>query len=399
MQFRTSRFVSVVVAGSLALTLGVASASGAANKKPAPTAPITPASVSVTPQLGGVKVTWTKSSASGVTYTVTSTPSGKTCVTTATNCFIPVTDSTPWQFSVAAANAIGTSAPSAPTARYSHRVILVVAGQSNANGWESYATDPTTGTNYMSSPYTNGADTHDLITWAPWRVLPSGSSMPTSLDSPQNRGTARVPVDIFGPEIGLARQLWTDKQLPVTVVKAAYPGTFLDGNWTPSTPKLSLPTATGLFPGMVALVKQTMTNDAKYGQLDTIGGFYWYQGEADSAWSVTAPLYQANLTAFIGALRADLPMAPNAPVALVKEDMTSWWNAMESSITPAAYASDMAGNAEVRAADDAVAASLPNVVTVDSAGLSRTNGLIHLTNTSQLTVGQNLALATENMIP
>ena len=362
-------------------------------------APSAPASIVAKAQYGGVKLSWSKSTGAGVTYTVTSTPAGKRCVTTTTSCVILITDSTPWQFSVTASNTVGTSTASPLTPHYAHRTILIVAGQSNATGWESYATDPTTHVNYMAAPYTNGADTNDVITWEPWKVLSGGSSV-VPLDTPQNRGSRRLPVDIFGPEIGLARQIWADKQLPVTIVKAAYPGTFLSTNWSPSGGSLNVTSGSGLFAGMLTLVAKTMTNDAKYGQVDTIGGFYWYQGEADSSTLATAANYQANLTTFITTLRADLPMSPSAPVGLVKEDMSPYWNSVETLLSPTQYLSFMQGNTEVRAADDAVAATVPYVVAVDSSGLVRTGPqLVHLTNVSELTVGQSLARATENMIP
>ena len=58
-----------------------------------------------------------------------------------------------------------------------------------------------------------------------------------------------------------------------------------------------------------------------YGQLDTIGAFYWYQGESDALDPTLYPEYQANLTALLTALRTSLPISPSATVVLVKESV------------------------------------------------------------------------------
>ena len=362
-----------------------------------PSAPPTPANLTVKAKYGGVQVSWSKVPGRGVTYSVSSTPAGKGCTTIAKSCFIAITDATPWQFSVTASSGSGTSAPSSLSAHYLHRVVLIVAGQSNATGWESYSTDPTTGKDYLAAPYTNGADSQDQIVWAPWDVLKAHSTHPVALDTPQIRGTTKHPKFIFGPEIGLARQLWADKALPVTIIKAAYPGSWM-ASWDPSDPTLDVQTGTGLFSGMVALVKKTMEADAAQGQLDTIGGFYWYQGEQDSLALSTASAYQANLTNLIGAVRTALPATTATPIIVAESDMSACWNATRSTITL------MLGNSEVRGADVSVAHSVPNVWLVDTAGLPRVNDgpefeFVHLSNISELSLGRSLATASENQIP
>ena len=382
----------LVAAATAASALVAATPSGAAT-------PSAPASVTAAPKYGGIQVSWSKVPGRSVTYTVSSTPAGKGCVTTAKSCFISVTDSTPWQFSVTATSTAGTSSPSAQTSHYRHRVVLVLAGQSNATGWQSFSPDPVTDVNYLSAPYANGADSQDLITWAPWDVRKSGSSFPVALDTLQNRSTAKKPEGIFGPEIGLARKLWADQGLPATVIKAAYPGSWM-GSWDPSTPTLGIPAGTGLFPGMVMLVTKTMRADASRGQLDTIGAFYWYQGESDSVGLNSAGAYQANLTNLISAVRSALPLDASAPVALAEEDMAPSWNAERSTLTDQQYATYMQGNADVRAADVAVASTVPHVVVIDTAGLARVApNYVHLSNVAELSLGQALASATEHLFP
>ena len=125
------------------------------------------------------------------------------------------------------------------------------------------------------------------------------------------------------------------------------------------------------------------------------------QGEADATLPEAAAAYQANLTALIRAFRSQLPMNPAAPFAIAKIDLTSWTTALERSgtITADTAAAYRSGNDAVRAADDAVAHTVPGTVEVDTAGLARVNGLIHLSNVAELSLGASLAIATERLIP
>jgi len=277
---------------------------------------------------------------------------------------------------------------------------LVVAGQSNATGWLSYATDPNTGINYMAPPYTNGADSNDLITWTPWLVQQGNGATPVPLDSPQqaDHGPGDFPA-VFGPEIGLARELWDDNGRSLTIVKAAYPSTSLAVNWSPTA---SGPLPRGLFPAMVSKVKDVMAQDAAGGQFDILGGFYWYQGEGDAEDPAYAKAYEANLKQFIAAVRSDLPLPSTAPIVLAKEDTTAYNSHLLSTgaITSAQYATRATWNTEVRGADNWAAVNLPHVVAVDTAGLARVGPLfIHLSNVSELTVGHRMASVSEGLLP
>ncbi len=356
----------------------------------------------MTPQVGGVRLSWNVDVQTGITYSVSSHPAGLGCHALSGNsCVIEDRTSTHYSFSVTAAKqGFRTSAPSALSAPINPHLVLVVAGQSNATGWLSYATDPTTGTNYMAPPYTNGADSHDLITWTPWLVLQGNGATPAPLDSPQqaNRGNGNF-VTVFGPEIGLARLLWDDTGRPATIVKTAYPSTSLAVNWSPTG---TGPTPRGLFPAMVSKVTAVMAQDAASGQFDVLGGFFWYQGEGDAEDPAYAKSYEANLTQFIAAVHSDLPISSAAPVVLAKEDTTAYNNHLLSTgaITAAQDATRATWNGEVRDADDWAAANLPHVVAVDTAGLARVGPLfIHLSNVSELIVGHRMASVSKSLLP
>jgi hypothetical protein len=367
--------------------------------KSAPAPLVAPSGVTVTPAVGGVALSWNLEADTKVTYTVTSDPVGLTChVVDKTSCAFADTVSTPYSFSVVASKKHLATSPASATAPLNPRLVLVLAGQSNATGWQSYATDPITGIDYLAPPYTNGADANDLITWEPWAVLQGNGASPVALDSPQqlDDGTADT---VFGPEIGLARQLWADTGRSVTIVKTAYEGSNLAANWSPSGTGIP---PNGLFPAMVAEVKSVMATDAASGQFDVLGGFYWYQGESDAGNELAARTYQAHLKKFITALRKDLPMAATAPVVLAKEDCTAndSYLASTGAATPSEEAGLLTGNSEVRAADDWAAANMPDVVEVDTYGLARVDPSdIHLSNVSELTVGEEMATASEPHLP
>jgi len=359
---------------------------------------ISPTGVRVTPGVGTATIAWTPDQSSGVTYTVTSSPTAKSCtVIDTTSCTVPVTDSTPWRFSVTASDLSGSSPPSPLTPVVRHRLILVVAGQSNAVGTESYAFDPITFTDYFTAPYTNEADSASSITWMPSShsgLLPAPENGPVNLDTAQMLDTA-TPVQVFGPEIGLARTIWTGTRLPVTIVKAAVGSTSLALDWDPATPD-------GLYAQMVAHVIATMSADADAGQLDTIGAVYWYQGEDDAANSDWYPKYESNLADFITHLRADLPLNAKTPIVLAKESQaaTIAYRQATGDCPFGNCAALQVGDAAVRAADDWAAANLPHVVEVDTLSLPRVAPLlIHLSNIGELTLGSELASATEHLFP
>ena len=381
-----------LAAVSATLSASITQAGAAGVAKP----PRQVARVVSTPGVGVITVSWRQDAGTGITYTVDSVPTGSGCtVVDADSCTVPATTSTPWRFTVTASDAVGKSPRSAPTRVVRHRYLLVVAGQSNALGATSYAVDPTTGVNYFGHPYSNAADTKSSITWAGWLQLapPATPGDVVPLDTPQI--LQNTTTQTFGPEIGLARQLWSDTAQAVTIVKIAVSDTSITV-WNPATPD-------GLFDDMLYMVDATMATDAARGQLDTIGGIYWYQGETDVLDPSLYPAYQTNLTAFIGALRSELPVNASAPIVLVKESLAAAIANQQNTgaCTPQVCATLTAGDTAVRAADDWAAANLPDVLTVDSLGLPRTaaSALIHLSDVGELELGEELAQASEHRFP
>jgi hypothetical protein len=224
----------------------------------------------------------------------------------------------------------------------------------------------------------------------PWYVRAASTTRPISLDSPQ---WAEVNASgdlswIFGPEIGLARELWTLRHQPVTIVKAAMGGSSLQYAWRPSRPG-------GLFSSMVGKVLNTMRTDGAAGQFDVLSGFYWYQGESDAEGG-GGPGYRTRLTQFIFAARSRLPFATHAPFAIAMESIADQVALLKSVGKCAKLHCNgwAAGSAQVRAADLWARDHLANVVVVDTQGLPRVADRVHLSDIAELRLGTELARAT-----
>jgi hypothetical protein len=244
-----------------------------------------------------------------------------------------------------------------------------MAGQSNVTGYLSDATDVSSGADFFAAPYANGADEQSTIAWCQSFVVPPRTRRPVPLATPQVRGGS-AKVQIFGPEIGLARTLFADAGRAVTIVKVAFGGQPIAA-WNPSVPD-------GLFDRLASLVAATLAHDAESGWLDAVGALFWYHGEADARSASLAEQYRAGLVALIEGFRAGLPLGPATPIVLVKQS------------TP-----DRPGDAAVRAADDWAGTHLPHVVVVDSVDLPRMDDGLHLTNRAELELGRRMATVIE----
>lgn len=380
------RLTAIATSVMMTLTL-ISSVSAASTLAP-------PSKVTSTAGPGYYLVTWSKVPGIGVTYTVTGGARAATCVVVdATTCHLPAISTAPVRFRVTASRGSVVSQPSAPSSTLTTRLVLLVAGQSNAMGAESYAIDPTTKNNYFKAPYVNGADRLSTITWNISLVLdtPNGTFAP--LTTPQRLVSVSGLRQIFGPEISLARRLYESGVESVGVMKVAFAGTSLANDWSPTSGKL--------YGAMIRFVHDQMRRDAASGVVDVLGAAYWFQGESDSVDAAMAHEYQKNLFAFIPALRLDLPFTPRAPVVLVKESMAShityrFKSGTCGEIGGCSVAS--ARDALIRSADDIAATMLPNVLTVDSQGLSRMTVGIHLSNSAELAIGSLMARVTEDYL-
>ena len=376
----------------LALTVEVEPSSDAATPI-APTAPL------VTPGAETLKISWT--AAEGPTpeeSQVRSLPSGKTCVAEGLpECTVEgINDATPWTFSVREKVDGAWSAWSGYSKPVPHRQIIVIAGQSNATGWESAARDPSTGNNLLTQSATP-ADQAIRIAWDQPESTENvrvgfGDAGPVPLLTPQilKVGTWIGPQgsQIFGPEVSLARGLYAKGVTDAVILKVTQGGTRLGNNgvWNPSTG--------ARYEDLVNDAHQLETIEASEGYSATIAVINWYQCESDALEGLGSS-YQVNLTHFITSLRHDLGTNAATPFVIVKESLAAYLTTAElmGTCTPAECQAWRTNDAKVRAADDAVAASVPHVVVIDSLPLARVDVNLHLANTGELTLGSELAVA------
>jgi hypothetical protein len=94
-------------------------------------------------------------------------------------------------------------------------------------------------------------------------------AVPTPRSSPKTRKNGSTS-QLFGPEIGLARQLYADTGKTAEIVKVAHEGSSLAGDWSPNGGDL------GMYATLVNKVTSVIAADAAVGCTDVIGGFFWF---------------------------------------------------------------------------------------------------------------------------
>ena len=399
--------------------------------------------------VGNVQVSWTRPSSapSGAIYTLsreTATATRPQPVAGCSGpdllqCTVPSMDQNSWQYTVSVASpktataAAYQAGPSPLSAAYKVRIILVVAGQSNALGARSLASDPSLASTTATSP----ADANDTLVYP--RLSAHATTDQTLLSGPL--WATEQSIGMVGPELGLARKIYVDTKTKVTIVKVACGGTSLvdytntpeatapcfngptqyDGTWDPADQN-------GLYELLTRTVINMMRTDATSTtspQLDVIGGIYWYQGESDASRNVEQGAYQTVLARLIAKTYADLPISSTRKFIVVKESSKAYllYRGLQT-----------AGDDAVRAADDAVALGSATTQVVDSlphanaqqcdtsfvsksaapgptraCNLARfatphvaddttTDYLLHLTAPSELTIGGWAAIVSENQI-
>jgi len=198
------------------------------------------------------------------------------------------------------------------TAAAETRDLIVVAGQSNAVGFDAYAEELT-------------EDAGDAKTMFWWRV---GDPPPDEFDSTSARqwthlqfqprteamsGEAAKKVGRqygnfnkkskggFGPEIGMVRTLASKENKPLAVIKTAFSGTSVAGDWNVERPGEADP----CYRAMIDEAQEAVRLAKQKGVTLQPRAFVWVQGESDAN-AKDAPAYAANLSKMLNKLRSDL---------------------------------------------------------------------------------------------
>ena len=256
------------------------------------------------------------------------------------------------------------------------RDLILVAGQSNAVG-------------YDAKPSELPADPRDKEVWFWWRC---GDPPPDDHDStggskwshlqPQPLGNPQTPRQGrqygnfaqkdggFGPEIGLARELLAKQPRPLAIVKAAFSGTSLGGDWNHKD-------AGPAGACYRALVSETRSAIAAAKERDVtlrLRALVWVQGESDAN-AGAAPKYEQALGDMIAALRKDL----EAPQLIALVGVNTRFGSGKNLFMP-----------QIVAAQQALAAKTLLCAYVDTATATIANGA-HFDTAGTLDVGRRYA--------
>lgn len=212
--------------------------------------------------------------------------------------------------------------------------IFIVAGQSNAEGTNSFANDLPPGTGINQASYPGDANTGLWIAGAdgvgPVDLL--GVIAQFSGDSPagwwdSNDGTGNKLRNLtyhqragqFGPEIGAARHAYEMGRRKMIFLKVTYgfqslsqaSGGFIPFDWNIYSVNKSYARLKSEFNQLTQKIRDE-------GQTYTVDGFFWMQGETDTLQASFANSYQTNFTQFTDAIRNDFQMHPTSHIVAGK---------------------------------------------------------------------------------
>ncbi len=265
------------------------------------------------------------------------------------------------------------------------RDLILVAGQSNAVGYDAYAEELP-------------ADAKDAQTMFWWRV---GDPPPDEFDgtsghqwttlqfqprTPAMQGDAAKKLGRqygnfnkktkggFGPEIGMVRTLATKESRPLAVIKTAFSGTSVAGDWNVGLPGK----ADACYRAMIDEAKAALASAKSKDITLRPRAFVWVQGESDAN-AKDAPVYVANLSAMLRSLRAEL----GAPDLILLIGVNTRFGNGKNAFMP-----------KVVDAQKEVAAALPRTRYVDTAGAETLPpSHTHFTAAGTLEVGRRFAEA------
>jgi CubicO group peptidase (beta-lactamase class C family) len=106
---------------------------------------------------------------------------------------------------------------------------------------------------------------------------------------------------VVGPELSFARKVTKHIKEPIAIIKCAAGGTTLGADWNPDDPS-----GFKLYPVLMDLIKESLSEFDKAGTPYRIEGFMWHQGENDMFVKEFMPQYGKNLANFLSRIREDL---------------------------------------------------------------------------------------------
>jgi hypothetical protein len=271
------------------------------------------------------------------------------------------------------------------------RDLILVAGQSNAVGFDAYAeelpADPKDAATMfwwrVGDPPPDEFDGTSARQWTTLQYQPRTPAM--SGDAAKKTGRQygnfnKKSKGGFGPEIGMVRTLVTKEPRPLAVIKTAFSGTSVAADWNVELPGK----ADACYRAMIDETKAALAAAQAKGVTLRPRAFVWVQGESDAN-AKDSPVYAANLTKMLQRLRADL----GAPDLILLLGVNTRFGNGKNAFMP-----------KVVEAQKEVAAALPHARYVDTAGAETLPpSHTHFTAAGTLEVGRRYAealLATEH---
>ena len=274
------------------------------------------------------------------------------------------------------------------------RDLILVAGQSNAVGADAYAeelpADPKDAATMfwwrVGDPPPDEYDGTSARQWSTLQFQPRTPAMPAINGKKLARQSGNFNLTSkggFGPEIGMVRTLATKESRPLALIKTAFSGTSVAGDWNVGHPGKADPCDRAMIDEAKAAIASAKSKDITLRPR----AFVWVQGESDAN-AKDAPAYVANLSAMLQRLRADL----NAPDMILLLGVNTRFGNGKNAFMP-----------KIIDAQKEVAAALPRARYVDTAGAETLPpSHTHFTAVGTLEIGRRYAealLAAESALP
>ncbi len=265
------------------------------------------------------------------------------------------------------------------------RDLILVAGQSNAVGYDAYAeelpADPKDAATMfwwrVGDPPPDEFDGTSARQWTTLQFQPRTPAMPGDAAKKIGRQYGNFNLKSkggFGPEIGMIRTLALKENRPLAVIKTAFSGTSVAGDWNIELPGQ----ADACYRAMIDETKAALTAAQAKGVTLRPRAFVWVQGESDAN-ANDAPAYAARLTKMLSRLRADLV----APDLILLLGVNTRFGNGKNPFMP-----------KVVAAQQQVANALPRTRYVDTDGAETLPpSHTHFTAAGTLAVGRRFAAA------
>jgi hypothetical protein len=274
------------------------------------------------------------------------------------------------------------------------RDLILVAGQSNAVGFDAYAeelpADPKDAATMfwwrVGDPPPDEFDGTSARQWTVLQFQPRTPAKPAADGKkvPRQYGNFNLKTrGGFGPEIGMVRTLATKESRPLAVIKTAFSGTSVAADWNVGLPGK----ADACYRAMIDEARAAIASAQAKNITLRPRAFVWVQGESDAN-AKDAPTYVANLSAMLQRLRTDL----NAPDMILLLGVNTRFGNGKNAFMP-----------KVIDAQKEVAATLPRARYVDTAGAETLPpSHTHFTAVGTLEIGRRYAeapLAAETALP